>query len=288
MKKIGVDELNTNGERRGLMKFVPPNFLPLTVLAVESEEFLPELRELLPAARIALLKREPSPEVKKFCEECRADLIDELPTAPKIFDLIVARDVLTVGENFYALLMEFNHLLKDSGALLTEFFNVRFVGVLERLRRGKFFDNEQRLWAKADVVKLLDAAIYKEIHFLPGAREKISAEEWESFGFENYNEDLTTRIWLVKACKCTAEVAALKEIFTPEVRADLSRLLHRIEYDLDAEENFQRLMKLCEREGIFDEYLSDFINQVVVHASAKNFLQARAKIFGRTLDFDES
>ena len=44
--------MNTNGERRGLMKFVPPNFLPLTVLAVESEEFLAELRELLPAARI--------------------------------------------------------------------------------------------------------------------------------------------------------------------------------------------------------------------------------------------
>ena len=186
------------------------------------------------------------------------------------------------------MLMAFNHLLKDSGALLTEFFNVRFVGVLERLRRGKFFDNEQRLWAKADVVKLLDDAIYKEIHFLPGAREKISAEEWESFGFENYNEDLATRIWLVKACKCTAEVAALKEIFTPEVRADLSRLLHRIEYDLDAEENFQRLMKLCAREGIFDEYLSDFINQVVVHASAKNFLRDRAKNFGRTLDFDET
>ena len=293
MKKIGVDELNTNGERRGLMKFVPPNFLPLTVLVVESEEFLSELRELLPAARIALLKSEPSPEVKIFCGECRADLIDELPIAPKIFDLIVARDVLTVGENFYARLMAFNHLLKDSGALLTEFFNVRFIGVLERLRRGKFFDNEQRLWAKADVVKLLDDAIYKEIHFLPGAREnairneELGIRNWIDFGFENYNEDLATRIWLVKACKCTAEVAALKEIFTPEVRTDLSRLLHRIEYDIDAEENFQRLIRLCAREGIFDEYLRDFINQVVVHAAAKNFIRERAKNFGRVIDFDE-
>ena len=284
--------MNNGKERRGLMKFVPPNFLPLTVLAVESEEFLSELRDLLPAAKIALLKREPSPEVKNFCRECRADLIDELPTAPKIFDLIVAPHVLTVGENFYARLLAFNHLLKYSGALLTEFFNVRFVGVLERLRRGKFFNNERRLWAKADVVKLLDDAIYKEIHFLPGARENsIRSEElgignWIEFGFENYNEDLSTRTWLVRACKCTAEVAALKELFTPEIRAELSRLLHRIEYDLDAEENFLRLMNLCAREGIFDEYLNDFINQVVVHASAKKFLQARAKNFGRTLDFD--
>ena len=67
--------------------------------------------------------------------------------------------------------MEFNHLLKDSGALLTEFYNVRFVGILERLKAGRFLNNEQRLWAKADVVKLLDDAIYKEIHFMPGERE---------------------------------------------------------------------------------------------------------------------
>ena len=278
--------LNDNDERRGLLEFVPPNFLPIPVLLVEDEKFLAGLRKILPAAKIALLKKNPTLETKKFCNEFKADLIDELPTAPKIFELIIARDVLTADENFYARLLAFNHLLTYSGALLTEFFNVRFVGILERLRRGKFFDNEQRLWAKADVVKLLDDAIYKEINFLPGAREKIFADEWIDFGFENFNEDLSTKIWLVKACKCTAEVAALKEIFTAEARAELSRLLHRIEYDLDAEENFLRLMKLCEREKIFDEYLSDFINQVVVHSAAKNFIKARAKNFGRTLDFN--
>ena len=278
--------LNGNDERRGLLEFVPPNFLPIPVLLIEDEKFLSGLREILPAAKIALLKKEPSLETKKICDEFKADLIDELPNAPKIFELIIARKILTVGENFYAMLLAFNHLLTYSGALLTEFYNVRFVGVLERLRRGKFFDNEQRLWAKADVVKLLNDAIYKEIHFLPGARENFSADEWIDFGFENFNEDLTTKTWLVKACKCTAEVAALKEIFSPEVRAELSRLLHRIEYDLDAEENFLRLMKLCEREKIFDEYLNDFINQVVVHVAAKNFIQTRAKNFGRTLDFD--
>lgn len=265
-----------NFERRGLLQFVSPNFLPVTVLLIEGEEFLSDLREILPAAQIALLKKESSTEIKKLCDKYRADLINELPTAPKMFELIIAQDILTVGENFYAMLMAFNHLLKDSGFLLTEFYNVRFVKVLENLRRGRFFNNEQRFWAKADVVKLLDEAIYKEIHFLPGKRENLSAEDWENFGFENYNEDLTTKTWLVKACKCTAEVAALKEIFTPEVRADLSRLLHRIEYGIDVEENFLRLMKLCELEGIFDEYLSDFINQVVVHAATKDFIKARA------------
>ncbi|MBR3049998.1 MAG: methyltransferase [Selenomonadaceae bacterium] len=271
-----------------ILNFVPLNFFDAQILLVESSELLSGLRKILPAAQIAFLAKEISPETKKICDEFRADLIDELPTAPKIFEMIIAPEVLTSGENFYATLMAFNHLLKDSGFLLTQFYNVRFLKVLESLRRGRFSNNEQRLWAKADVVKLLDDAIYKEIHFLPGERETIRNEElgirnWIDFGFENFNEDLTTKIWLVKACKCTAEVAALKEIFTPEVRAELSRLLHRIEYDLDAEENFLRLIELCDREGIFYEYLSDFINQVVVHEAAKNFIKTRAKNFGRIL-----
>ena len=264
--------MNTDNERRGLLKFVPPDFLPLKVLLIDSEEFLADLQEILPAAQIFLLN-EPN-------------LIEKLPREPKIFEFIIAPNVLTVGENFYPILLALNHLLTDSGALLTQFYNVRFVKVLENLRRGRFSNNERRFWAKADVVKLLDDAIYKEIHFLPGERE-FSADEWEKFGFDNFNEDLTTKIWLVKACKCTAEVAALKEIFTPEVRAELSRILHRIEYDIDAEENFQRLIELCDREGIFDEYLRDFINQVVVHEAAKNFMRNRAEKFGRVIDFDE-
>ena len=264
-----------------ILNFVPPNFLDVPVLLIESSEMLEGLRKILPAAKIAFMTAEPAPEIKKICEKFRADLIDELPTAPKIFEIILAQDVLTTGENFYSTLLTFNHLLKDSGFMLTQFYNVRFVGVLENLRCGRFFNNEQRLWAKADVVKLLDDAIYKEISFMPGERENFSADEWERFGFDNFSDDLTTKIWLVKACKCTAEVAALKDLFTQETRAELSRLLHRIEYDIDAEENFQRLMALCEHEKIFDEYLADFINQVVVHAAAKNFIAIRAKDFGK-------
>ena len=255
-----------------ILDFVPPNFLPVKVLLIDSEEFLPGLKEILPAAQIFMLN-EPN-------------LIEKLPKTPKIFNLIIAKEILTVGENFYPMLMAFNHLLKDSGALLTQFYNVRFVKVLENLRRGRFLNNERRFWAKSDVVKLLDDAIYKEIHFLPGLQEEISVLDWEKFGFDNFSDDLRTKIWLVKACKCTAEVAALKELFTDKVRADLSRILHRIEYEIDLEENFQRLMELCEREGIFDEYLSDFINQVIVHESAKEFIKIQAKNFGSELDLD--
>ncbi len=262
-------------ERRGILNFVPPNFLPIPVLLIENEKLLRDLRKILPAAQIALLQKDPSDKVKMLCDEFRADLIDELPTAPKIFEIIIAEEVLTTGENFYSTLLALNHLLKDSGMLLTQFYNVRFVKVLESLRRGRFINNEKKLWAKADVVKLLDDAIYKEIHFLPIRNEELGIRNWIEFGFDNFSEDLATKIWLVKACKCTAEVAALKTLFTHETRADLSRVLHRIEYGIEVEENFARLKEICQREGIFDEYLSDFIEQTVIHEAAREFIRKK-------------
>ena len=214
----------TDIERHGLLKFVPPNFLSVNVLVIDSPELLDELRKLLPAAQIAFMTTKRTHELEKICNDVRADLLvgnylhGELPTAPKIFELILAQEILSAGETLYPTLLALNHLLTDSGALLTKF--------------------AEPTWTKARIVKL------------------------------------------------PAEVAALKELFTESTRAELSRLLHRIEYDIDVDENFSRLIKLCDREGIFDEYLTDFINQVVVHESAKDFIRARAENFGRVLNFD--
>ncbi len=279
-------------DRRGLLKFVPPNFSDeVTALVIESENYLADLRNLMPKARIAFLTTDRDEKISALCKSLKVDLFygdyarNGLPTEPKIFDIILAEDCLTYPPESYRTILEINHLLKDSGFMLTQFWNARFIKVLEELRRGKFPAREKRLWAKWDVVKVLDDAIYKEIRFLPDEQiEKNSAvEEWEKFGFDNFSDDLLTKIWLVKARKCEAEVAALKEIYTEEIRARISRLLHRIEYDLDAEENFQKLMTLCKREQIFDDYLADFISQVVVHDEAKIFLQSRAKDFGMNL-----
>ncbi len=256
-----------------LLKFVPPNFSSdAAVLIFDSTKFLPELRELMPSARMAVLTSEQTPKILSACKKFRADLFKTLPIEPKIFDVIIAEEVLTFAQDFYRTLLEINHLLKDSGFLLTQFLNVRFLGVLESLRCGKFTSQEQRFWAKWDVVKILNDATYKEIRFLPGVRAEISAADWEDFGFDNFSDDLTTKIWLVKACKCTAEVAALKDLFTPEIRAELARLLHRIEYDIDAEKNLQALIELVKRENIFAEYLTDFVEQTVIHPAAAKFI----------------
>ena len=60
--------------------------------------------------------------------------------------------------------------------------------------------------------------------------------------------------------------------------------MHRIEYNLNVEENFEKLMILCKREQIFDDYLADFVRQVVVHADRTEFIKNRAKDFGMDLD----
>lgn len=231
-----------------ILKFVPPNYSSDTaVLLIESEKYLAGVKELMPNAQFVLLNSW------------------DLPMELKIFDVIIAKDCLTYGENFYRRLDKLNHLLKYSGFVLTQFLNVRFIGVLESLKRGEFSAQEKRFWAKWDIVKILNDANFKEINFLAGEKLKIPVEEWENFGFDNFNDDLATKIWFVKACKCTAEVVALKEMYTPEIRAELARLLHRVEYDIDAEKNLAALLKLCRRENIFNEYLADFIEQTVIH-----------------------
>ena len=265
------------------MQFVPPNFSAnATALVIESEKYLPRLREKMPVAKIILLTSEPSPYLEKFCADLNVEIMigdylrGNLPNEPKIFDVVIADDCLTNSLDTYETLADISRLLKDAGFLLTQFFNARFIGMLESLRRGQFPTQEKKFWAKWDVVKLLHDAVYKEIHFLP--YEKVDAknfpnlDEWLNFGFDNFSDDLLTKIWLVKACKCEAEVVALKEFFSEDVRAELSRRLHRIEYGIDVKENISELKELCTREMIFEDYLRDFIAQVVCHEDAREFI----------------
>ena len=262
-----------------LMRFVPPNFsADATALVIESEKYLSTFRKLMPAAKIFLLTSENSPQLKNFCESLKVNVIignylnGALPTESKIFDVIIADDVLNDSFNTYGILANLRELLKDAGFLLTQFFNARFIGMLESLRRGKFPTNEQKFWAKWDIVKLLNDVYFKEIHFLPDEKVDADVSSWENFGFENFSDDLRTKIWLVKACRSSEEVAALKEIYTEDVRAELSRLLRRIDSDIDVKENFAQVVNLCRREKIFDAYLFDFVAQVVTHEDARNFL----------------
>ncbi|MBQ7476120.1 MAG: methyltransferase [Selenomonadaceae bacterium] len=271
-------------DRQDLFEFVPPNFsTEATALVIGEEKYLPPLRELMPAAKIFFMTEETSTQLKNFCDALNVKILvgdyqrGALPNETKIFDVIIADDCLTHSRDVYPTLAELNNLLTYSGFLVTKFFNARFIGMLENLRRGRFPTNEKIFWAKWDVVKLFHDAFFKEIHFLPKGKVDANVEEWLNFGFENFSEDLLTKIWLVKACKCTAEVAALKEFFSEETRAELSRLLHRVDFGIDVDENISRIKKIRQRERIFDEYFTDFVNQVVFHEDARKIILERTQ-----------
>ena len=75
------------------------------------------------------------------------------------------------------------------------------------------------------------------------------------------------------------ELALLKSMFTPEVRADFSRLLHRIEYDVATEDSVKNFWRLFDAEGIFTAYAAAFIQSVVIHR--ENFYRNLRKFSAR-------
>lgn len=243
------------------------------ILTVESSAYLPRLRALCPNAQLTAVTRyEELPAWKDFAGlDVRWRVLDyrteALPFPEESFDLIVAEPCLTETYEPYETVMGLNRLLKQTGVMLTGFRNVRYHAVLDGMRDGRFPSRSGRLWAKADVVQFLHETLFKEIAFTPGAQDEDGGAEasWESRGFEDYHGDLRTEVWLVKASRSSAAVANLKSLYTKKTRAELARILHRIEYGIDIEENRETLRRLMERESIFPEYLADFVQSVCAH-----------------------
>ena len=255
--------------RRGLLKLISPNIGDISVLVIESLSYLRELRELLPAAKILVLTE--FRDVKEEFKDLNLDWIFgdykkfDFSIEEKIFDIIISEDCLTLVHDPYKTTFGINRWLKETGFLVTQFDNIRFVGVLENLKQSYYPERERRLYAKTEIVRLLNDSLFKEISFYPDKIFDVNIDEWINFGFDNYNNDLKVKTWLIKASRSTAEVAALKQFYTPEIRKELAKLLHRIEYDIDREENLNRLIELCKKNQIFEDYLNDFIEQVVIH-----------------------
>ena len=256
-------------KRRGLLKLIPPLVGNINVLLIESLSYLRELRQLLPSANILVLTE--SKEAEVGFSDLQLDWLFSdykklnLPINETLFDIIISEDCLTFAYEPYKTIFAINRWLKETGFLITQFESIRFVGVLESLRQGYYPQRERRLYAKTEVVRLLNDALFKEISFTPNESINYNVDEWIAFGFDNYNNELLVKNWIVKASRSTSEVAALKEFYSPAVRKELSKLLHRIEYDIDRKENIERLQDFCEEHQIFDDYLFDFIEQVVVH-----------------------
>ena len=91
---------------------------------------------------------------------------------------------------------------------------------------------------------------------------------------------MEVEFWLIRAARSMPELALLKSMFTFEVRDKLSRLLHRIEYDVATEESVKNFWQLYDAEKIFTDYAAAFIRSVVIHR--KNFYRNLKKYSSRS------
>ena len=260
--------------RTELLDLLAPSPERLRILVVDGSAHLARLRELYPHAEIHAVT--PYEEIAE--NEIVAALgvhwhildwrRDTLPFAEETFDRIISAFAIECAYEPYDALMALNRALKETGTLYTCYTNVRYHRVLAGLRDGEFrVRGDRHLYAKPEIVRLLNDTLYKEIHFFAGERDDdpSAGEAWAEEGFANFSDDLITRTWLIQASRSTAAAANLKLFFAQETRRRIARLLHRIEYDIAAEESAEELRELCTHEGVFRDYLADFITEVCVH-----------------------
>ena len=256
---------------RVLLDFIQPDDFFERILIVESVEYIPELRQRFPRAEIfAVVDDEDAPErfgdlgIEFRVLDYRAE---RLPFGEEFFDAIIGDLTLEVVINPQDIAAGFAAYLKQTGVWLTSFRNIRHWSVLERLMEGHFGGIVSRLYAKAEFERLCYASFYKEVRMMPVERQSKDdlVGRLIECGFENINDDLQTEFWLVRAARSVAELALLKSMFTAEVRAQLSRLLHRIEYEIDSARSVEEFWRLYDREGLFVDYAAQFIRMTVVH-----------------------
>ena len=260
--------------KQDLTCFLSGGPAPLRWLIIESLPYAEKIAALYPNARLTVLTE--IEEAAKLSDFAGLDIAwyfmdirrERLPFPNGSFDAVLAENLLTLAYEPYDTLMDISRKLTDTGVFYGDFLNVRYHGVLAALQAGEFPVREKHLYAKREMVRLLDDTLFKEIDFIPAAKDEDESKAlaWEAQGYANINHELSISRYLFRAAVSTAKVANLKGLYSPEVRKELARILHRIEYDVERQENIMRLRRLCEMEGIFSEYLQDFVEESCYHA----------------------
>ena len=237
------------------------------ILVVESSAYIEPLSERFPTAEIFFVTANEDfhfEGVKTFVIDYREE---RLPFDEEFFDAIIGDLTLEVVTNPQDIAAGFSKFIKQTGCWLTSFRNIRHWKVIERLMRGAFGGIVSRLYTRTEFERLLYASFYKSVQLLP-LKKKSPPELLERLitcGFDNFDDDLQTEFWLVRAERSMPELALLKSMFTEKIRADLSRIFHRIEYDIDTEESVKTFWRLFDAENIFVDYAAAFIRSAVVH-----------------------
>lgn len=253
----------------------------LNILLIDSTRYLPELAMRYPESNFTVVTAyKDVPQLVEYRDfKVNWQILDyrrsKLTIDEVSFDIVVAENALEFSYEPYEELMTISRYLTDVGKFYFSFPNIRYGKIIKALSAGHFPFRHEHLWAKEEIVKLLNDTLFKEIHFRAGEQLENDVSDLEEMGFINYNNDLITKTWLVEAAKSTASVANLKSLYDKSTREKLSRVLHRIEYDIDREKNLAALQKLCEENFIFPEYVHDFIEETCVHKKIVHSLAAK-------------
>ena len=276
-----------------LLSFLKGSELPLSILVVESVGYLPALRRLFPRAALYAVTANGQPESPEYAGlsvhwTALDYLAAPLPFAPETFDYIISDLLLEQAGNPQDIAAGFSRYIKQTGALLTSFRNIRHWSVLEELRDGHYYRVCARLFAKPEFEKLLYASYYKAVRMR--AQRRAAPPEvmarLRAAAFENTHDDLETEFWLVYAARSMPELSLLKSFYTAEQREALARLLHRIEYGVDTARQVAALWSLYDEAGLFPAYVANFIKESVFHP-ARFYRHLRAYSAGRREELRE-
>ena len=255
--------------RSELLSFLVPDAAPLRVLVVESLEYLPQLRDMFPKAELHALAAECDPaDIPTGVHWQELDYVTTpLPYERKYFDYIISDLALENVDNPQDIAAGFSLFLKDTGALLTSFRNIRHWSVLQNLMDGHYYSIVSRLYARAEFEKLLYASFYKSVLCQAQQRKAPPGmiDRLVTAGFENHDDDLEAEFYMIRADRSMPELSLIKSMYTSEQRRHIVRLLHRIEYDVVRVESTRSLWDEVTRLNIFPAYLAALIHETVVH-----------------------
>ena len=255
--------------RSDLLSFLVPDAAPLRVLVVESLEYLPQLRKMFPKSELHALAAECDPaDIPTGVHWQELDYVTTpLPYERKYFDYIISDLALENVDNPQDIAAGFSLFLKDTGALLTSFRNIRHWSVLQNLMDGHYYSIVSRLYARAEFEKLLYASFYKSVLCQAQQRKAPPGmiDRLVTAGFENHDDDLEAEFYMIRADRSMPELSLIKSMYTSEQRRCIVRLLHRIEYDVVRVESTRSLWDEVTRLNIFPAYLAALIHETVVH-----------------------
>ena len=257
--------------RPDLLAFLKPNAAPLRILVVESLSYLHELHKMFPQAELYAVAAEPDEAELDAPQGVHWQVLDyravPLPYSRNFFDYIISDLTFEQVDNPQDIAAGFSMFLKETGALLTSFGNIRHWSVLRNLMEGHYYNIVSRLYARPEFENLLYASFYKSVRVRQQQREAPDGliERLIAAGFENECNDLETEFYLVRADRSMPELSLLKSMYTLAEREQMVRLIHRIEYDVECSTSVSSLWEIVDWLGVFPAYLSSLVRETVVH-----------------------